>query len=230
MATVVARWSAEWLPTSARCQSSADPLAQPEGRTWTIVGDVVAIGCSSEARGRLGRRLLAAPPSAPIASAADRRVVDAVADAAMADLAERLAAEANAAHAVVVSGERPDWSEASSRSVALDDVTTVAVLVGADAAVALARGVTTEVASPSLTRLSAALASQMVGVGAHLGGCTLTLAELSALEPGDVVVLERSAAVPVDLVIGRSPRSLARCDLRSESERLSLHLLEPINR
>ena len=104
------------------------------------------------------------------------------------------------------------------------------VLVGADAAVALARGATLGPDRPSLARLSAALASQMVGVGAHLGGCTLTLAELSALEPGDVVVLEHPAATPVDLVVDRSPRSLARCDLRSESERLSLHLLESINR
>lgn len=220
-------WSARWLPAGALRPLARHAPADPES-WWQVTGDGVALGMADGARDALGRALLSASADAVIAGAADRQAINGLVDVALRDLGARIAGSDRAASAIAQ--HRPTLDDARQRLLGLDHRPLVTCLIGNTAAVAMARPRSRRTTRPGLPPLAAALAPQPVTIAARVGGCTLTLADLAALEPGDVVLLDRPVGDAVDLTVAEHAPPLARCTVQSGPDRLALKLLESIDR
>lgn len=75
----------------------------------------------------------------------------------------------------------------------------------------------------------AALAALPVTLSAALGRCTLTLADLRGLEPGDVLVLDTASDAPLPIAIDGSPARRGSCAVAGDDTALSLRILQPIS-
>lgn len=230
VAAIAGDWSAHWLPAGALRSLARNLVASDADMAWLAAGGSVAVGLTTAARRTLGLALLAAPADATIAGAADRRMIDAVVDAALADLVARLAAAAQETARPAAARQRPALDDTRQRPLGFDHQPLVTILIGQGAAVTMARPTRAPSPRPPLPTLSTALAPQCVSIGARVGGCTLTLAELAALAPGDVVLLDRAVTETADLTLAHAFRSLARCRIEPGDDHLSLVLIDAIAR
>lgn len=64
-----------------------------------------------------------------------------------------------------------------------------------------------------LAKLSSALAATRVSVSASLGAAQLSLGELNALRPGDVIILDKDLGMPAEVLAGPNHVSLGRARL-----------------
>lgn len=79
-----------------------------------------------------------------------------------------------------------------------------------------------------LEPLAAGLAGQKVQVSAFLGRSDLTIADLSGLAKGDVVVLDRKFDSPVDLALDGRVKA-GQCRVEQEGAQLRLKIVEPLS-
>jgi len=77
---------------------------------------------------------------------------------------------------------------------------------------------------PRLARRRVAIGDSPVAIDAKLGRGSLSLAELRSLAPGDVVVLDRTVAEGVELVIAASSRGLAQGALGRDGAKPTIRL------
>jgi flagellar motor switch/type III secretory pathway protein FliN len=81
-------------------------------------------------------------------------------------------------------------------------------------------------AAGGLDRASVALAGVEVSIAAQIGRASLAIDEIGALEPGDILVLDREVNDPVDLVVaGR--KSPLRCSLTDVDGAMGLIVCDP---
>jgi flagellar motor switch/type III secretory pathway protein FliN len=180
----VAQWWADWAGPPAmpllgwRC-GTAEPAA-PGARADALV------------LARLGAILLGHADDS-VATAEDRRVVEAVASAAIADLDARLAR--------ILPGPANGTAPARWRGTLSLDDTAIAIVV-TDAS--LARRLRAERPAASRTpiaSLAALLAPTEVEASVALGRCRLTLADVDGRAVGDVLVLDTPADAPLTLAL-----------------------------
>ncbi len=76
-----------------------------------------------------------------------------------------------------------------------------------------------------LASRSSAVADMPVSIGAHLGKATMDIAQVAALEPGDVIVLDRQLSAPATLLVAGRQTALA-CMLSQQDASLVLELTE----
>jgi hypothetical protein len=81
-------------------------------------------------------------------------------------------------------------------------------------------------AASALASRGSAVADLRVSIGAHLGMTAMDIAQVAALEPGDVIVLDRQLSAPATLLVAGRQTALA-CTLRQKDASLVLELTEP---
>lgn len=89
----------------------------------------------------------------------------------------------------------------------------------------LARAAYPRHATGRLDTRSAALADMPVSISVHLGTATMDVAQFDALEPGDVIVLDRPVSAPAMLQVAGRQTPLP-CTLSQQDAALVLHLAE----
>lgn len=162
---------------------------------------------------------------------ADRLLLDRLGERCIADLCDRL----GSAFGFVDSDWReadavPAQSNASFYRLGLTaGVTLLHIAVETPAAVALIKSRTHVTPKPApLQPIQAALKQQQVALSGRLGGCAISLADLAALAPGDVVVLDREVDQPLELAVeGRA--SPGRCTAEQADGRLQLKIVKPLS-
>ncbi len=197
-AGAVAAWEAQWFVGGA---GQAPRLRRGGGSGWRCNAAGLAIGTAPDAALRIGARIVGV--SAAARDGVDRAVLEAVAEPCLIDLRTRLIAVAGGDDGFVpVAGS--DWVATLGDGLAfgLSDALFAA----------LVRRLLPPVGLPRLGSGAAALAAVPVAVGAAVGQASMRLADLRALEVGDVVVLDRALNDPVPIALdGRPlPRGRAR--------------------
>lgn len=81
---------------------------------------------------------------------------------------------------------------------------------------------------PPLASAPVALAASQIRLSALLGGCQVTLAEIEALAPGDVLVLDRDVGETLPLAIEHLPIRRGTCAVARQGDRLSLQITQPL--
>jgi len=74
---------------------------------------------------------------------------------------------------------------------------------------------------------SSAVADMLVPISVHLGMATMDVAQFDALEPGDVIVLDRSVTAPATLLVAGRQTPLP-CTVSQQDATLVLHLAETV--
>lgn len=199
LADVVAGWSARWFKGEGL--SVGDLRREARGDlSWRGLDAGLMLGTAADTALRLGAAMLAV--SAADRADADRTLLEEAAEACLLDLRERLAALAGVAPAAAwrPTVRAPGWCAAigdptAQLALALTDplfATLVTRALPAPAALPLGSG-------------ARALAAAQVRVSAAVGGAALRVADLRALEIGDVVVLDRPLAEAVPIALDGRP-------------------------
>jgi hypothetical protein len=218
LGTIVAEWSAKWIAKGAvrptgRFAAAADAgVAAAEQAEWLVLEDSLAVRAGEEARLALAGAMLDAPVAAQSLRAEDRRVLDALAAAALDDLCRRLAASFNfpAAAAFERASRLPPGLAADAWAcplAAAAGAPPILVTVAADLAVALRKSCVGRPPSPlALRPLAGAIARQSVSVGAGLGRVGLSLLEFAQLAEGDVLLIDGDPSGTLDLVVEKDTK------------------------
>lgn len=197
-AGVVAAWEAQWFVGAA---GQAPRLRRGGGSGWRCNVAGLAIGTAPDTALRIGARIVGV--SAEARDGVDRTVLEAVAEPCLLDLRARLIAVAGGDDGFVAAAGA-DWVATLGDGLAfgLSDALFAA----------LVRRILPAVVLPRLGSGAPALAAIPVAVGAAVGRAAMRLADLRALEVGDVVVLDRALSDPVPIELdGRpSPRGRVR--------------------
>lgn len=190
-AGVVAAWEAQWFVGGA---GQALRLRRGGGSGWRRNAAGLAIGTAPDTALCIGARIVGV--SAEGRARADRAVLEAVAEPCLLDLRARLVAVAGGDDGFVL-------AEGSAWVATLGD----GLAFGLSDALfaALVRRVLPPVGAPRLGPGAAALAAIPVAVGAAVGRAAMRLADLRALEVGDVVLLDRALADPVPIALDGRP-------------------------
>lgn len=223
LAECVAEWSGRWFV--------ADPLVVgPLARgaaldlAWHALGDGMMLGLAPTAAVAIGARILGIAVGER--GAADQSLLDEVAEACLIDLRQTLAgtfaASRDAAwHPVAGPGERVAVIGSPLRPL-------LAIALTSERFAALARASLPRTTPPSLGAGHAALARTAVTVGAALGRCTISLAELQALGTGDVLVLDTPVDAAVPLAVDGVPLPRGRCVVVGANGVSALEILQPV--
>jgi flagellar motor switch/type III secretory pathway protein FliN len=208
LADAVGVWSGQWLSTGELSQNSGwRKFLGPIPEMRVSVGEGSAILCPQDSRLELASLLLASEVSARrLRTVQDRRVIDHLVDEALAGLAAALRDVLSTAG---YSDEGPyyalDFGHSPSEAV-------LAVTCSHSCLIELARSQAQPSRGQTPTEpLTAVISGQAVSIGAMLGNCRLTLAEIEALDVGDIIVLDQRTRTPIDLMIGggNAARSVA---------------------
>lgn len=230
----VAEWSQRWFadrtvaPFKGRAASAGS-----EGLEIHRLDEGLALAANADARIGAAGAMLDAAIDARKARPADRRLFDRLAAACFDDLRARLAeAFGLGRDARWRPGDRTEAPpDEGARAFAFDDgdepLFSLFVTRALEVA-AIKSDLRPAPASPPLQPLAASLGAQRVELSALLGRCGLTIAELSGLTGGDVLVLDRDLDAALDLAVdGQVKRG--RCSVGQDGERLRLTITQTPN-
>ena len=234
LAAAVESWSRKWF--ARRPVRRLGPLRRgPAGREtfaaeiWHRLEDglSLAVGRRLEIAGAMLDHAVVERTLSP----ADRAVLDGLAAGCIDDLRQRLCDLLRLPpDAAWQSRETPPAIEPDAWSCLLgqdDGEPLVRLVLSHDLFVGLVKLSARTPAPPLRLRpVAEGLAAQPVAVSAFLGGCQLPLAEIAALVPGDVLVLDRDLDEALELALDDGGRS-GGCALHLESGQLLLKLTSP---
>lgn len=222
LSAVLADWSAHWL--------GHGPLGVPgiwqegelsgEGTILQHGGGHVGAWLAPDLRTALQARMFGSPPYGTVLTSNDRAVLDQAVDACIHDLCRKLGS------ALGLDDESPWRRERPGRPYRTCPVgKSLAVTVSTGLAVERFKAAmpAPQPGAPLTVRLDEALSRSRVSVGARIGSCELTLAELGTLTPGDVIALDTSVTQPVMITLEDTSASLP-CLLVAEQDGLTLVL------
>ncbi|MEO1045896.1 MAG: FliM/FliN family flagellar motor switch protein [Pseudomonadota bacterium] len=170
---------------------------------------------------------------------ADRRPVDDAASTCLDDLCDRIrrtmpddnrsmdSADSDQGSSAIPQAQPAQWSAAlhdkQGRDIAQIGIAHDFLLDYSRAAIPPSR------CHRTLTDRGDALLASCVALGARIGGATLSLAEIAACEPGDVVILDRMMADRVQLTVNDLllPTTGAQIDRHGDAVRLAIHSETP---
>lgn len=233
IAGIVREWSRAWfgdddveVAPGASPGDAALRAAKPRpcaAGTWLLVQDGAAAA--------IARSALQIDPGLR-ATQADETVLDAIGQACLAALGDALARELglDAASGIAVDsvfglGPVTRWEIHCERmptrlGLAIREVERIELLL---------RLLPSPSPRPGLPSLDLALASLEVELGADLGTCGITLAELGSLSSGDVLVLDRDLSAALPLAIDGAPARGGTCKVSRQADNLLLEISEPLS-
>lgn len=229
-------WSREWFAGEPlRVLGAFARIAEPRGElrktVWHVCEGGLAIGAPQHLAASLGAHVLGVPLAAE-RPAADTRLLEQVGRDCLGDLKRRAAASLRLAKDAA-------WRESEAGcggAVHRLDIATPArtiVLTLELSADLFARFVKAAFAEPPpLAPLGAAgqaLAPLPVDVSAVLGRCGLSVAELSGLAEGDVLVLDRQLDARLPLAVGGREVRRGSCTLSEHGSSVALNITESLS-
>jgi flagellar motor switch/type III secretory pathway protein FliN len=230
----VSRWSDCWLVDRERVVIGA--IAEfsaigADGAETLIADDGLAIRSTEQARIGLARLMLGASSGEKAPTAADRDVLRQLAERCLNDLRQRLAAalgfsggEWRTEHEPIPLAQAQIYPIGIAGKEPLLELT----LSRALAVRAIKRAAAPGAHRSALRPLSDALAGQEVAVSAALGRSELSLNDLAALAPGDVLVLDRDVGAPAPLAVNGTA-SGGRATIEEAGGALRLTIVKPFS-
>ncbi len=233
LAEVATAWSGKWFAdVPAECAERSLATVADWDFRWRVSDRGIAFGTGNEGEAGLAALMLDACGELGQPTARDTRVIEQLASACLEDLGGRLARIFDLGGDLrwrIQSGAgatlaRPRLFEISAEVVS----SLVFILVEPGLIATLVKA--TLGRTPPLTSLQpidAALERQPVRIAGLLGQCELTLADLSGLVEGDVLVLDRRLDEPLDLTVNGVVKP-GRCSVEQTGDGLALKILEPL--
>lgn len=238
-AKLLADWSGHWFAESRDARARGLARMEEAGRelrtiTWHRCDAGAAIGVGAGGAIALGARAMDVAAGIGDRTPADLLLLRQLGDACFQDLRQRVPG------LLGLPGDT-QWAE-SAQVPASEDVVYRAELRGRGDPVPVAIAVTPSrlarliksrlPAPPALAALAspeAALAGTKLGLSAMLGACEVTLAEVEALAPGDVLVLDRHIDQALPLAIEYLPASRGACTVAQSGDRLTFQLTQALS-
>jgi flagellar motor switch/type III secretory pathway protein FliN len=231
--SIAAAWSETWLareliqllPASLRqTPAEADGMVP-----WKDHSDGLSLSLAQNGRNSLAVLMLGLH-SNDLPSQVDRLVMDRLADRALDDLGIRLAAAFGfgAEWAGSIATGPRDLQPIHYRFGTTAGAPLITLAIEAPAAVSLIKARMPSPRDTTLGSLSAGLEQQEVSISGRLGGCTISLAELSALVSGDVIVLDRATSDPIELAVAGKAGE-GRCTIEQSETGLQLKIVKAIS-
>jgi hypothetical protein len=234
VAAMVGRWSVDWFAghialRGAAFVSARDSVRPLRNMFWQRCGPGAALGVTAGGTEALGARALDVVPEVAERTPADLKMLRALGGKCIEDLQQKTA---------VLLGLDGEWRETGEAPAAAWQVLRLELhddRDGAAVALALAPGELVRLiraslpaapALPPLANPARALAPVSLHVSALLRGCRLTLAEVEALVPGDVVVLDARTDQLLPLAIDHAPSETAGCTIVASGDHLALQLAQ----
>ena len=237
-AAIAHDWAAKWcVPgTAAELRLSRAEFGLPSApgpRTWVSAQRTARLALTARAPAIIARGMLGLKRLPPQKARMDHDFLDALGTRAVSDFAEMAASlvpecrsldreDAAAAPRPLEGrdGEGIILSVGLTRLGALFDL-----FLRLDLACAARRLISGPKPSPRrLGNVDDALLAQDVRVAARAGEGRLTLAEYSGLGPGDVLILDRTVASGLEVVINGRTIAGPRCDIRETGEGMALQI------
>lgn len=236
---ILRSWSQTWLArrtlrASARLARSTGTPILGDDVEWFTLDEAIGLGVPSATRTVLVRAMLDASAQDGLDTDADCRLVDDLVRAALDDLMNRLGDLAGAPAAgrwtLLPGHQSPDLAESWECAISMDAGTTLLRLELAEVAVIeMVRGA---LPAPRTDRppmpIAEALDRQSVALSAAIGAATLSLADLSGLSAGDVIVLDSVIAGACRLAVDGTATS-ARGMVERQDAAFTLTLLQPLH-
>ena len=231
-ADAVAKWTDTWF--ARRLPAPPEPVAAAaragDGLDCRTHEDGLCVSTSSAARYAMAGLMLDVVVDGAALNAADKAALEALAGGCIEDLCTELArAFGLGGSAWERGGVDLAGHEARCYAVGLGGgAPPIRIAVETSAAVGLIKAAAPAADKrPPLQPLRQGLSRQTVGLSARLGCCDLSVAELAALQPGDVLVLDRLLDDPLDLAVAGEP-TRASCTVEQEGGSLHLKILKPL--
>jgi flagellar motor switch/type III secretory pathway protein FliN len=233
----VLRWSEKWFPR--QLVGGLEPPARTDAALVTaeeaphvcLHPDGLSISASPPARLAIAGMMLDAVIDAARQTAADRYILEALADGCIEDLGRelgrtfRLSAEGGWRRSVGAPSRDAETFAVGS----VEGRPLLHVAVDFPLAVELVKSrAPVPPAGRALRPMAEGLARQKVPVSALLGRCRLSLGDFAGLAAGDVLVLDRALEDELELALGGQATG-ARCTIASEGEALSLNIVDSLN-
>ena len=218
---IVDVWAAEWFPADGwHVLGAWDKVSQSPASDWIMLRDTAKLRLRGKPKALQALALAVfGEKDRPKYTDHDLRLMRRIGTRALDDLQARLEQILRRSPA-----SPSPYSEAVSRGA--DEVYSllIGVFGGAQLTVECAATDLVQIVrgtypaqrvKPQLEARASALDGQTICVGAHLGTVTFALDQLYALEPGDLLVLDRVATEPVNLIIDGRPTdvSFALCEM-----------------
>jgi len=224
VARIVSDWARVWFAQTSwdYCADVWVPEAWPrEGWTTLREEGAVALRGGTGAILRIAFAMLG-EPECPNLTTRDLRLLRRIAGEALDDLVTRLKAD-------LPVGGSSDHQELERWSLAIGVAGDPILHLSLDrvAVCLLARRTFAPVRSVAgLERPTAAVAEVPIPVAGQLGRASLALDQIGSLEPGDILLLDREAEDPIDLLVA-GHKSALRCSIIDLDGVLSLKVCEP---
>jgi flagellar motor switch/type III secretory pathway protein FliN len=236
LADMIDAWSREWfagepLQLLGRPVRIAEPQAELRKMAWQRCDGGLAIGVSPGGAVALGARSLDVANVSEARTSADTILLDRLGVACLDDLKRR---------AVALFGlpKGADWtySDTASQGGAVHRVEIAGPsrnpVITIELSDALFAGFAKANLPPQPRRAlgasAEALAALPVTLSALLGRCGLTVAELSGLAEGDVLVLDRAHDAPIPLAVNGRPAARGACVPTERGGSLALQIREAL--
>jgi flagellar motor switch/type III secretory pathway protein FliN len=238
MTRLVAEWSNHWFAGSEGARSSTLARADQAGRdlrnmTWHRCDAGTAVGIGASGSTALGARAMGVAADIGDRTAADLALLRQLGEECLQDLRKRLQAllelgsgmrwcetpQAPAPDEMIVRSEFGTRSETLHLAIALTPYQLTRLIRSCLPAVP---------ALPPLATAEEALARTELRLSAMLAGCELTLAEIEALTPGDVLVLDHRVDQALPLAIEYRPAGRGACTVAGTGEHLGLQLTQAL--
>lgn len=235
LSEVAQGWSHKWfVGRSVECRHDVVPSMGGDEIRYRVLEDGLAIGLANDPHLTIAGAMLGATIDRRKARPADIKLFDRLAAACIDDLCSRLTRAFKL-------GNDGRWREGRpGEGLPFDDARfnvlgfagaaapLITAFVALDLEVGLIKSGLPPTPESELKPLSAALAGQKVSLAAFLGRCDLTIADLSGLAEGDVVVLDRKLDSSLDLALDGKVKA-GRCSIEQDGEQLQLKIVEPLN-
>jgi flagellar motor switch/type III secretory pathway protein FliN len=229
LAAALLEWSCHWFASSRAAIGPAFQDDWPAGAdsAWRSARSFVSVAAGASAKPLIASAMLGSGPPHGNQQPGDKIIVDALASRCIDDLLARLARLAGAAlGAVDLCDEAIDLPGCSCWEVSLGTRKAVLkIALTAPTAIGIVKQKLARPPAPKLQPLARGFASQEVEIAADLGRCSISLAELEGLAAGDILVLDRSPAKMLELLVCGAPSPL-KALLEAKDERPVL-LLAP---
>jgi flagellar motor switch/type III secretory pathway protein FliN len=234
-ADAVEAWSREWfadagLRTSGTFARIADPRAELRKTSWHDCEGGLAIGVPEAGIAALGAAVLGIASGSRERPAADVELLDRVGGECLEDLKRRAAALLGLARGAVWTVAEAAGRGGAVHRLDIADPGRGVVLTLELGACQFARFAKAKLPPPRpagpLGRPEDALAALPVRVAAALGPCSITVAELARLVPGDVLVLGRAVAAPLPFALGGRPARRGTCTVVEAADGIALKVTQ----
>lgn len=235
-AAMVDGWASAWFAgEQPRALGLFERVADVRGElrkiVWHCCDGGLAIGVSTTGTATMGAAMLGVTTGGVQRTEADEALFERVGTDCLNDLKQRTAA-------LLGPGKAAIWRE-HERGNPADPVHRIEIAgsnrafvltldLSPDCFARFAKAQLPVVARPIMGEGEAALAALPVTLSVAVGGCSVTVAELSSLAQGDVLVLDRALDAPLPLAVGGVTARRGACTLSQRGDRIALKITEAL--